>query len=198
MRPYLSFLFCVCPRCIVVLQPAFLSAESALAILRRPWYTVFRFWSGIEVVITGLTRNHVGRHEGLLQRALITLGFLHLLLNGFPCLLSNLLSYFCEAIRALDETAHLETYRRGHNGPDSKSGKPLNRGPWVRIPPSPPHVRLSAIMRKVFFRENQAKKEFQKQLPTAVKAHFALLTDLFCNSVFTEVSYFQTGDHSSG
>ncbi len=52
-------------------------------------------------------------------------------------------------------------------------------------------------MRKVFFRENQAKKEFQKQLPTAVEAHFALLTDLFCNSVFTEVSHFQTGDHSS-
>ena len=31
----------------------------------------------------------------------------------------------------------------------------IRKGPWVRIPPSPPYAGLFAIMRKVFFRENQ-------------------------------------------
>ena len=33
---------------------------------------------------------------------------------------------------------HLDRYRSGHNGPDSKSGS-LARGSWVRIPPCPPN-----------------------------------------------------------
>ncbi len=31
----------------------------------------------------------------------------------------------------------MERYRRGHNGPDSKSGSGVTRS-WVRIPPAPP------------------------------------------------------------
>ena len=34
---------------------------------------------------------------------------------------------------------HLEWYRSGYNGPDSKSGVPATV-PWVRIPPTPPNT----------------------------------------------------------
>ena len=34
-------------------------------------------------------------------------------------------------------TQHMDRYRSGHNGPDSKSGSPA-MGSWVRIPPCPP------------------------------------------------------------
>ena len=37
----------------------------------------------------------------------------------------------------------MDRYRSGHNGPDSKSGS-LARGSWVRIPPCPPYVKISA------------------------------------------------------
>ena len=39
MRPYLSFLFCVCPRCIVVLQPVSVLVLAVLAGGLYLWYS---------------------------------------------------------------------------------------------------------------------------------------------------------------
>ena len=52
------------------------------------WYTVFRFWSGIEMVITGLTRNRPGDLEHPLAEILIFQGFQGLEKVRTSCFLS--------------------------------------------------------------------------------------------------------------
>lgn len=47
-------------------------------------------------------------------------------------------------LRVWGHNFHMEWYRSGHNGTDSKSVEPL-LAPWVRIPPTP----LSACLRSV-------------------------------------------------
>ena len=57
-------------------------------------------------------------------------------------------------------TQHMDRYRSGHNGPDSKSGSPA-MGSWVRIPPCPPITRFLLRAKTLFF------YEFPQKVPSS-------------------------------
>ena len=114
--------------------------------------------SGIEVVITALTRKSAGlwsvrvRESKELQ---VFFGRFDLTFTNFSCLFSCIFPGKAKtpvftAVSPIEyklNKVSLERYRSGYNGPDSKSGVPA-MVPWVRIPPAPPTRRIVRESRK--------------------------------------------------
>ena len=121
------------------------SGEKGLASGKNLWHNSGavspqnQIWTGIEVVITALTRNRRGRVPTQAPEALTLLGFCRSSTQGASEFLRFFYALSQVRLTPVSRQLNMDRYRSGYNGPDSKSGVPA-RVPWVRIPPCPPFL----------------------------------------------------------